>query len=127
MRAEFEIPTTLPSVANLREHWGAKARRTKKLRRDARVVCAAFTPWHAIAAVRAFGARITLTRVAKRRYDQDNLSAAFKPIQDGIADALGMNDGSRLLEWVYADEAGQTDLVRVTIEERLPAAGGGDV
>lgn len=48
---------------------------------------------------------ITLTRLAPGRLDhEDNLTAGFKAVRDGIADALGVNDRHPTLRWFYAQE-----------------------
>lgn len=112
----FDIPTTLPSRANLREHWAERHSRERKLRQDAAILARSLLSTRLKEAARAGGARIVLTRLSPRRLDRDNLAAAVKPIQDGIADALGMSDGSRLLEWDYDQEQDYPDRVRVVIE-----------
>jgi len=89
MATRFEIPTTLPSVANLREHWGARHTRNSKLRRDAQLVATALLPRQLREALQLAGGQVTLCRIARRRLDPDNNAAAMKPIQDGLADALG--------------------------------------
>jgi hypothetical protein len=47
---------------------------------------------------------VTLTRVGGRKMDDDNLSAALKAVRDGVADWLGVDDGSPLLTWDYRQE-----------------------
>ncbi|MEK7178592.1 MAG: hypothetical protein AAB721_02980 [Patescibacteria group bacterium] len=47
---------------------------------------------------------ITLTRRGPGMLDDDNLAAGFKPVRDGIADALGVNDSNPMLRWFYAQE-----------------------
>lgn len=122
MRLELEMPTSLPSVANLREHWLPRSRRSRRLRASAYLVMRTSREWReAAAAAREHGATITLTRVAKRGgLDSDNLASAFKPVRDGIADALELDDGDRRLVWLYADEKGKPDRVRVAIEVPSP-------
>ena len=52
--------------------------------------------------------KITLTRIAPRSLDYDNLVTGMKPIRDGVTDGLGLTDDSEStgLEWVYAQQAG---------------------
>ncbi len=50
--------------------------------------------------------------------DTDGLAASFKAIRDGIADDIGMDDGSNFYEWIYTQEIGKEYAVRITIEER---------
>ena len=104
MRTKYEIPMKLPSCANLREHWAARAKRAKAHREAGR--------W--VAGVNLIGVRIpptakitvTLTRRAPRALDSDNLAGAFKATRDGIADALGIDDGSPRIEWRYGQAKG---------------------
>jgi hypothetical protein len=49
--------------------------------------------------------------------DDDGAQASCKAIRDGIADKLGVNDGSDLVTWRYAQEKGPYS-VRVEIETR---------
>lgn len=81
----------LPSAANLREHWAARYRRTKQLRLLGRSVRPAPLP-----------CIVTITRVAPRRLDDDNMVAAAKPLRDGIADSLGVDDADPAVTWRYA-------------------------
>ena len=104
MTGRVTIPVRLISEANARGHWAAKARRATKGRQQGRL---------AVQILRAHNypvadARIvTLTRIAPRRLDDDNLRGAFKFVRDGIADALGINDGSYAVEWMYDQKPGK--------------------
>jgi hypothetical protein len=105
-RAEFEIPGSFPSVANLREHWAAKARRAKKHREAAEwgTVIAMEKQPGLVDEVRANGGRVTLTRYAPRQLDTDNCSSALKNVRDGIAAVLRVDDGDPRVVWNYAQE-----------------------
>ncbi len=114
---EVEIPgLRVVSVANLREHWARKAKRTKAQRGAAAMVlrCASRPP--------ALPVVVTLTRVAPRRLDDDNLRSGFKAVRDGVADWLGCDDCDPGVEWRYEDVRGAVREygVRITVE-----AGGG--
>ena len=50
--------------------------------------------------------QITLTRIAPRTLDDDNLAAGFKATRDRVADWLGVDDGDKRLTWRYAQERG---------------------
>jgi hypothetical protein len=102
-RAEFEIPGSFPSVANLREHHMARARRAKRHRTTAGVLTAIAVP-AVKPLVQARGGTVTLTRYAPRRLDSDNLAGALKATRDGIAAALGVDDGDPRVVWNYAQE-----------------------
>ena len=60
---------------------------------------------------------ITITRIGKRKMDSDNLAYAAKAVRDGIAAALGINDGDERLTWEYPQEIGKEYGVRVEIKE----------
>ena len=49
---------------------------------------------------------VKITRVGPRNLDDDNLAGACKSIRDGIADRLGINDGSEAIIWRYAQRKG---------------------
>ena len=95
MTLNFTIPIKTVSESNQREHYMAKARR-KKAHTEAGLLLTR-------EALAKHGPllRITLTRVAPRTLDQDNLVASFKGIQDGVAEALRIDDGSPAIEWIY--------------------------
>ena len=78
----------------------AKARRAKQQRGDAYTAVLAVLdraetdcPW-----------LITITRQGKRKLDDDNLASSAKHIRDGVADALGIDDGDPRLHWKYLQE-----------------------
>ena len=96
-----EIPIRTWSEPNVRAHWAQRARRARKQRK---VACA-----YARAAFAAHGPTcapltVTLTRLASRKLDSDNLVASLKAVRDGVADALGLDDGDERLTWRYAQE-----------------------
>lgn len=105
---ELTLPIRTVSETNQREHWSARHLRRKGQR---------FTAWARTFAglVNAFPVRdvftpvswhVTLTRVAPRRLDQDNLAGSFKATIDGIADALGVDDADPRVTWAYEQRRG---------------------
>lgn len=116
---EVEIPLRIVSVANLREHWAAKHRRTSSHRSGAALaVRAALRRWAVGSAVAGWNC-VTLARIIGprgRTLDDDNLRSAFKAVRDGVADALGINDGSREWRWEYREERGKQWAVKIRIE-----------
>lgn len=104
----FSIPTKAPSVANLRLDWRAKAAAAKKHKRAAMLVCPKW-PGPPLLVIR-------LTRVAPRELDSDNLASACKSLRDGIAARLGVDDGSRLVSWEYAQATCLVGDERVEVE-----------
>ena len=110
---EVEMDMKIVSVANMRLHWAAKARLVKTQRQKTK---------NALAAVaQSFGVEVLpvtviLTRVAPRRLDGDNLQSAFKAVRDGVADWLGIDDGSSMIEWQYNQRSGGPNVYKVEIE-----------
>ncbi len=98
-----EIQTRAVSLANQREHWGKRASRAKLQRKLA---------WLK-ARPGELPLIVILTRIGKRRLDGDNLQGALKSVRDGVADRLGVDDGSPLVRWEYAQEVGKDYAVRI--------------
>ena len=97
------IPIRLPSLANARWHWRARAKIIREHRGLARLLVGA-----GLAAANTSGLElrgqalvIVIVRIAPRRLDTDNLSSACKGVRDGVADALGISDGDAQHEWRY--------------------------
>ena len=61
---------------------------------------------------------ILLTRIAPCKLDSDNVQRALSAVRDGVADALGINDGSDRLTWTYEQEQQHAYGVRIEIRER---------
>jgi len=111
----FVLPMTLPSVANIREHWANKARRTKaqrcaiKLSMPARKL-ARERNWLLLNGQLV----VTLTRISPRALDDDNLASAFKGVRDEVAAQLGIDDRDARVAWHYQQEKG-TQAMRVCL------------
>lgn len=98
---EFSMPMRVISEANARCHHMARFRRKK----------AQQTELHAEWKLNARGVAISLpcvvrlTRIGSQRLDDDNLAGAFKACRDQIAREIGIDDGSDLIKFEYAQEA----------------------
>lgn len=109
---EVTIPLHLVSGMNVREHWAVRKKRAEahrgitKLR--LRTAVSQLTP----------PVIVTITRIAPRALDSDNLQASAKHVRDGIADAFELDDRSPLLAWNYAQERGAPKYygVRIRLE-----------
>lgn len=92
------------SEANQRGHWAKKAARAKLHR-----TCAAAALYGTC--IRGAPVKppviITLTRIAPRQLDSDNLAGGFKAARDGIADWLHIDDGDERLTWRYEQRKGR--------------------
>jgi len=97
------IPIKIESVANLRETWRSRAKRSQTHRRTAKIML-----WQ-IAKTPCISGKVIvkITRVAPRELDCDNLIAGAKACRDGIADWLGVPDNDPRIEWKYAQEKGK--------------------
>jgi hypothetical protein len=115
-----EIPMKLPSMANLRLHWAVKAR-TFKAQRSVTGLALRTTArhwlnhWRGMASNERLCLHVTLTRVAPRGLDDDNLASAFKAIRDEVATFCGLDDGSKRFTWAYRQERGLY-AVRIRLE-----------
>lgn len=98
----FSIPVKTESEANKREHWAVKAKRAKRQRDAAYAMRQKITKYEIPLPI-----VVKLTRVGKRKLDDDNLARSFKAIRDGIADALGLDDGDERIRWHYAQKTGE--------------------
>lgn len=113
----FTVPLELKTGPNRRLHWAARA----KLVKAERLKVARFSdlPWvWREPAAESDRFLVTLTRVAPRRVDDDNLRGLFKSVRDQVAAQLGIDDGSAQLEWRYRQEKGapRTHTVRIEVQ-----------
>jgi hypothetical protein len=107
------LPIRTVSVLNLREHWSKRARRAAEHRALARMALAG--PLRACPCV--LPVQVTLTRVAPRELDVgDNLPASMKACRDSVADALGVDDRTPLVDWVYRQRRGKPREYAVEIQ-----------
>lgn len=118
--ASKTIPLRLESVANLREHWRRKAKRAREHRMLANAEASSI-----IRAIRRdypmfdLPCVVTLTRIAPRKLDSDNMASACKNVRDGIADAFWCADNDPRITWRYAQERGAPKeyALRIEIEQ----------
>jgi hypothetical protein len=106
----FHIPIRTVTGINAREHHMTRARRAKKERAAARMICHAGVTLPVI---------VTLTRVAPRSCDKDNNQGALKHIRDGVADKLGIDDADPRVTWRYEQRKAKEFGVDVRIEPAI--------
>lgn len=106
------IPMRTVSEANQHRHWRKRQRRAKSQRHTAWV--------HTLKLLGGTGKAlplvVTLTRIAPRKLDDDNLRGALKAVRDGVADALGVDDGDDRVTWLYSQRKGAVRENAVVIE-----------
>lgn len=81
---------------NVRDHWATRAGRARAHRK---LVSMNLKPRLPDRLPRRL--RILITRVGPRMMDPDNSIASLKHVIDGVADALGIDDGDPRLDWIY--------------------------
>lgn len=125
------LPIRTVSESNLREHWAKKSKRVKAQREETklRVADALRKNFKNLSpearkqyknnyknAFTYSRLDITLTRIAPRKLDRGNLGISFKAIQDGISDAIGIDDGDARLYWRYEQRKGKPKEYAVEVE-----------
>lgn len=135
----FSIPIRTVSESNARQHWAQKAKRAKAQRQAVTLCaraaghkecpCGKCVQWLETMAVTRGGTHfeaprmwVTLTRIAPRELDTDNLSRSFKAIRDQVAAHLGIDDRSKDVAWCYAQQKGKPNEYRVDIAVREAAS-----
>jgi len=105
-------PIKTVSEANAHEHWRARQKRAKSQRSDALLIATVYARKAGVMVCSGDEYRlagpmlVTLTRIAPRALDSDNLAGSAKHVRDGIADALGIDDRDERVEWRYAQRRG---------------------
>lgn len=95
----FEMPIrTVSENAYRREHWSAIRRRTK----TQRAIAAWLLSRHCNSCEPPM--IVTLTRLAPRLLDDDNLRGSLKSVRDSVAAWLGIDDGNALVRYHYGQQ-----------------------
>ena len=114
---EITLPWPSPDLSpNARIHWAAKARAVKAARYCAKML----TLGMVLPAGKSQGKlpfRLEFHPPSRRKFDTDNLVARCKAYQDGIADALAVNDNLFEMQKPVVGEVVQGGAVIVRIGE----------
>ncbi len=112
MNYTVTIPMRTKNPLNTREHWRKVANLSKANRM-------ATYFWMMRFGRPPSGQKwtVTLTRLGRKMDAGCGLNAALKPVRDGVADWLGIDDGSPLIEWRYAQQKG-SDQVRIDVQQQ---------
>lgn len=124
---EWTHPMKLPSCANLREHWATRAKRMRQHHTIGLVATGAAASkvrnGYEVTTTRRWLPNplptptkilVMLTRHGVRRLDSDNLASAFKGVRDGVAAAIGIDDGDPRITWMYEQDKCKRGEERVT-------------
>jgi hypothetical protein len=120
----IRVPIRTVSEANQREHWAVKARRVVAQRQ------AVAWAWLSARLAVAVPCIVTMTRIAPRELDDDNLRGALKAVRDEVALLLGLpaarprkgqrwliaDDRDPRVEWHYGRHRGAPGEYAVVIE-----------
>lgn len=118
---EVWLPITVVNEANRRDHWGAVKR--AKAHRGAALLTtrAALGRNWPVGGWRGAQLVVLLTRTYSRRgraMDSDGVARSLKAVRDGVADALGVDDGDPRVSWLTAQTRGNETGVLVQLFER---------
>jgi hypothetical protein len=100
----------LPTLTNKREHWGAALRRSQAHRGQTKMLTDLAIGRERAKHLLRFtleqdGLLVRITRVAAKACDHDDgTNTACKHVRDGVADALGVDDGDRRIAWRYVEQ-----------------------
>lgn len=114
----LRVPTRLVSEANRRGAWYTHDKRRKGQRQAVATVARMVHPWLCSPPERRY--TVTITRIAPRMLDTDNLASSAKAVRDEVAKWLGVSDGPRgPVTWLYAQRAeGKSYGCEIVIERR---------
>lgn len=117
----FEIPTSIVSTPNRREHWRTRLDRSRAhVQAGYATTRGAGVPELGVAEHADVGLIYCQASPDASRLDDDNLGAALKSIRDGISKALGVDDGSSSVSWAWGQAPGAIgrDVVVVLLRYR---------
>jgi hypothetical protein len=113
---EFTVPIKIESEMNKRDHWAVRKKRFDAQRT---AVWAAWPRKRGKPQTLPLPVVVTLTRIGKRRLDDDNCAGGCKAVRDQIAMMLGVDDGDvNRVTWVYEQEIGKVYALHVRIATR---------
>lgn len=106
------IPMRTVNETNVREHWA----QTRSRSRGQRAIVSAMVLSHY--GKFSLPATVVMTRYGPQKMDGDNLRPALKHVQDGVQDAIGVDDGDDRWDWQHAQEIAPSFGVRIEVIER---------
>jgi hypothetical protein len=124
MQWQASLPLKTGTRSNESRHWSLRAKEAKQHRRAGWALMCASVIFHELRGQLGsqahddhdFSVVVELTRVGPRLLDSDNLPSSMKAVRDGIADALGVDDGPfGPIEWRYEQRQSKAYLVEVSV------------
>lgn len=110
----FTMDVQVVSEANAREHWGRKFKRKKEQQQALRDAWKKAT--RKLPRPVAVPCVVRFTRIGPQKLDDDNLASGFKGMRDSVAQELGIDDGTELVRWEYAQVAVGKRIYQVRVE-----------
>lgn len=104
---KIKVLAKLVSEANNKDHWSQKKRRSDVVKFKTKIALLEANAWMV-----QLPCEVTLTRIAPRNLDDDNLRTAFKNARDTCAAILtgdlrpGRADNDSRITWHYAQRKG---------------------
>jgi hypothetical protein len=102
---EVTLSLRLINEANDHSHWRGRQKRAKMQHSTVTMVLLGRCTFQCIGysthIAQGNACVVTLTRIAPRRLDSDGVVASCKFVRDGVAEALGIDDGDARIEWRY--------------------------
>jgi hypothetical protein len=107
----YTFPIKTISELNARDsHWSQRDRRRRSQQRDFALL------WRSQKIKVSLPATIIFTRYSFQTMDTDNLAGAMKHVQDQLANEIGIDDGSPLINFIYRQKQIYTREIYFTIE-----------
>lgn len=116
MIGEITLPWPVKELSpNARVHWAVKAAATKSARAMAHwATLASGIPKQPTVPLKL---TVTYNPPSRRKLDGDNLVSRLKPVFDGIADAIGVDDSAFTIPAPIRAEPVKHGAVRITLEQ----------
>jgi hypothetical protein len=106
----FSIAVRTKSLANLREHWSSRHRRSSAEKGATKLAMVGLKLSPVLV--------VRMTRYGVRLLDDDNVRGALKAIRDMVAQRLRVDDASPLVAWEYAQATCKRGQEHVLVEIR---------
>ena len=120
MKLVVFVPVRTSTPGNSRRHWRADWQAAKTQRAAAYlatvVALNALSPADRKALEESDSVTVRVTRFSGRRLDPQNVLGAAKHVIDGLADALGVNDGDDWYDWQMPTQERGAPGIRIELE-----------
>lgn len=114
------IPLTLKGGLNAREHPMARHRRVRKERQGVAMAFSGYRVRFELNQLKKANPGgcwlVRLTRFGPTEFDDDNNVGMLKSVRDEVAAALGINDGSKKVEWTCVQAGAENCAVGIHIQ-----------